>query len=96
MAYPSRHERGYDSNWVRTREVALRRDDYLCVPCRRQGRTTLAKEVDHITPKKQGGTNDLDNLQSICTDCHKAKTRAENSTTLIPVGEDGWPIAQRG
>jgi 5-methylcytosine-specific restriction endonuclease McrA len=33
--------------------------------------------VDHITPKAQGGTDDLSNLQSICDPCHAEKTARE-------------------
>ncbi|WP_424974253.1 HNH endonuclease [Dinoroseobacter sp. S124A] len=92
MGYSSRHERGYGSQWVKVREAAKRRDNGLCVACAKRGITRLMQDVDHITPKAQGGTDDLDNLQCLCRDCHKAKTRAENTKTLIPVGEDGWPI----
>jgi 5-methylcytosine-specific restriction protein A len=51
----------------------------------------MASEVDHIIPKAQDGTDDFDNLQAICTDCHKAKTKAETSGKQI-IGADGWPI----
>jgi 5-methylcytosine-specific restriction protein A len=43
----------------------------------RQGRTTSATEVDHITPKAKGGTDDDDNLQAICADHHREKTARE-------------------
>lgn len=73
----SRHERGYGAAWVRQRELALKRDCYLCRPCSEQGRVTPAREVDHIQPKEQGGTDELANLQSICRACHADKTSAE-------------------
>jgi 5-methylcytosine-specific restriction protein A len=38
---------------------------------------TIATEVDHIVPKSQGGTDDDDNLQAICSPCHKTKTGSE-------------------
>ncbi len=88
----SRHARGYDYRWTKLREHALRRDDYLCVPCRKAGRVTEATEVDHITPKAQDGTDDMENLQSICSDCHKAKTKAETSKRAR-IGVDGWPVS---
>lgn len=40
---------------------------------------TPATEVDHITPKAEGGTDDRSNLQGLCTDCHKAKTKADQA-----------------
>ena len=89
----SRHERGYGYQWQKLRAHILRGDDYLCRPCRIAGRTTEAREVDHIVPKSQDGTDDSDNLQSICTPCHKAKTKAENGANSRPsIGLDGWPI----
>lgn len=74
---PSRHERGYDSKWIKLRLTILRRDGYLCQCCRAQGVPTPAKEVDHITPKAKGGTDDPSNLQSLCRPCHAAKTADE-------------------
>ena len=68
---------------------------HLCQPCAGSGRITIAKEVDHITPKSKGGEDSLDNLQSICTDCHKAKTAEDEGRAYRPkpiIGPDGWPI----
>ena len=73
----SRHERGYGSAWVKARARILTRDSHLCQPCLAKGRPTPATEVDHIKPKAKGGTDDDDNLQAICHDCHKEKTEAE-------------------
>ncbi|UKZ11132.1 hypothetical protein EhVM1_000117 [Emiliania huxleyi virus M1] len=36
-------------------------------------------EVDHIQPLAMGGTNDFHNLQLLCQQCHKNKTRQENT-----------------
>ena len=63
--------------WRRKREGVLKRDAYLCQPCKRLDRITLATEVDHVIPQAEGGSEDETNLQAICTDCHKAKTQAE-------------------
>lgn len=79
----SRHERGYDAAWVSATKRILKRDNYLCQECMRQGRLTPLKvrprdhAVDHITPKARGGTDDDDNLQSLCADCHSDKTATE-------------------
>lgn len=63
--------------WRRKREAVLKRDSYLCVPCKQLNRTTLASEVDHVVPQSEGGSDEDSNLQSICEACHKAKTQAE-------------------
>ena len=49
----------------------------LCVVCEDEGRTRAANEVDHIVPLFNGGADDETNLQGLCEDCHKAKTRAD-------------------
>jgi len=38
-------------------------------------------ETDHIVPLFKGGTNDADNLQALCPDCHACKTGRERSIT---------------
>ncbi|MDO5769444.1 MAG: HNH endonuclease [Psychrobacter sp.] len=73
----SSSERGYGHLWRKLRKTILRRDDYLCVACKRTGRLVPATDVDHIIPKSQGGTDDPDNLQSLCKSCHRHKTATE-------------------
>jgi 5-methylcytosine-specific restriction protein A len=73
----SRHARGYGAAWERLRKAILARDDGLCQPCKRQGRVTVARHVDHITPKARGGTDDPKNLEAICVECHRTKTARE-------------------
>lgn len=45
-------------------------------------------EVDHIIPVSSGGSHSFDNLQTLCTKCHKEKTSLELSklrnSTLLP------------
>ncbi|MET9286490.1 HNH endonuclease [Nocardia beijingensis] len=46
--------------------------------CEAPGCTRLADEVDHIESVGAGGERyDPANLQSLCHDCHQAKTAAE-------------------
>ncbi len=95
----SRHSRGYGSSWDRIRLTILKRDNYLCQECIRQGKLTPLcvrprdHAVDHITPKARGGTDDPDNLQSLCAACHEAKTaRDEGWNRATTIGQDGWPL----
>lgn len=69
--------RGYGGKWPALREMVLRREP-RCVECQKRGRLTLAQEVDHIVPKSRGGTDDIENLQSICRTCHARKTALED------------------
>lgn len=78
----SRHERGYGAAWDRLRVQVLRRDAGICQHCLREsGAVHQGTEVDHRVPKAQGGTDDLDNLQTICKAAHRAKTQAETRGT---------------
>jgi 5-methylcytosine-specific restriction protein A len=99
----SRQSRGYGPEWDRLRAKVLERDKELCQPCARAGRTTMATEVDHITPKAKAArlgwsdarTNHPDNCQAICSPCHKRKTTEETGRTYRPkvaIGLDGWPV----
>lgn len=63
--------------WETVRRQILERDKGLCLLCLAAGRPTVAREVDHILPGEDGGTDRPSNLQSLCVDCHKAKTAAE-------------------
>ena len=71
-------QRGYGSRWRKLRKVVLVRDDYLCCVCGRSGAT----EVDHITPKALGGSDSVDNLQAICSHCHRIKSKNESSGSI--------------
>lgn len=69
-------ERGYGAPWRRLRDEVLREAEHMCVPCRREGRLALAREVHHIIARADGGTDDKTNLEARCTDCHRRATAA--------------------
>lgn len=58
--------------WTSLRKKVLKRDGYRCVKCKRP-----ASEVDHIINVASGGTDDMTNLQSLCTECHQVKSLRE-------------------
>ena len=86
----SRHERGYDSRWVRLRKLVIARDKGLCQACLRQGYVSEGTECDHILPRAKGGEDELSNLQMLCKDCHKAKTARDDRETQRMERRDGW------
>jgi 5-methylcytosine-specific restriction protein A len=94
----SRHERGYGSAWVKLRRQIMERDCGLCQCDQCKGgaiKVTLAQEVDHITPKAQGGTDDPTNLRAVSTECHKRITAEQMGKRKRPrkvISEDGWPV----
>jgi hypothetical protein len=55
---------------IRKRFFVLKRDHYRCCMCKRSG---LELAVDHKVPLAQGGTDALDNLQTLCVDCNRGK-----------------------
>jgi 5-methylcytosine-specific restriction endonuclease McrA len=53
-----------------TRFRVFQRDIYQCCICRISG---VRLEVDHILPLSRGGSDTLDNLQTLCVPCNRGK-----------------------
>lgn len=76
------------------RRAVFLEQGYECAApeCRR---LTTDLELDHIKPLYKGGTDDRDNLQGLCPDCHAAKTARDMGQRPRPpnrgVDADGWP-----
>lgn len=65
-------ERGvYPRNWDSLRRSVYARDRHRCTLCGRKGGRRLALHAHHIVPLSRGGTNTLDNLATLCGDCHR-------------------------
>ena len=72
-------QRGYGSRWRRLRAMYLRRHPLCTDPYQIHGNEVVAAtQVDHIVPRKQGGTDQWDNLQGLCASCHSRKTAQED------------------
>ena len=56
------------------RHEVFKRDNYRCVECgaKKEDGTTL--HIDHKIPVSKGGTDELDNLQTLCSDCNLNKS----------------------
>ena len=54
------------------RERVFAETQYRCAYCG-QKLTEETRTIDHIIPKKRGGTDSIDNLVSACTICNNAK-----------------------
>ena len=57
----------------------LKRDNYTCRKCGRSpGKDkTTELEIDHRIPVAKNGTNDIDNLQTLCHECNQGKKDKE-------------------
>jgi len=51
------------------RLLVYARDGNKCLKCRREDQLTL----DHIIPKAKGGSNSINNLQTLCKSCNGKK-----------------------
>jgi RNA-directed DNA polymerase len=84
VSYPAK-----EGNQVRL--MVLRRDRYTCQRCRAT-RTNL--RVHHIVSKKNGGSDDPDNLITLCHQCHCKMHKSCNDDSAVPtVNADGKPCA---
>jgi len=53
----------------------LKRDNYACVKCGKSPakNNDIELEIDHIIPVSKKGSNDVDNLQTLCRMCNQGK-----------------------
>ena len=61
------YQKGFDYGWSSKREAILNRDRYICQIC---GKKHTRLEVHHIIYRSNGGTDDENNLITLCEDCH--------------------------
>ena len=82
-------------NVLRTNHIML---NPLCVFCKKEGRITLAQEVDHIKPHKENLELFLDetNWQSLCLQCHRFRKKQIETNGFDPYGcnDEGYPLDQ--
>lgn len=70
---PSASAQGYGVNWRRLRQSVARAP---CAQCHKPHEPSF--HLDHIVPKRDGGTNSVHNLQWLCASCHARKTRTQS------------------
>ena len=56
--------------WQRIRMLVLERAGYRCEAC---GKIGARWEIHHKVKLRDGGSNDLENLECLCRDCHFAQ-----------------------
>jgi hypothetical protein len=55
----------------RKRFLVFQRDGYQCQICRKTG---VELELDHVIPVCRGGSDEMDNLQTLCRPCNAGKS----------------------
>jgi len=83
---PSARQRGYDDHWERRRDEHLAMEPW-CRSHRARGEHVRATDVDHISARRAGGSDDHSNLRSLCKSCHSRRTAIDQS---------GWGGATKG
>lgn len=57
----------HNYEWLERRSQAMARDGYACVLCYSQEEL----EVHHVISRKEGGKDNLENLMTLCRQCHE-------------------------
>jgi 5-methylcytosine-specific restriction endonuclease McrA len=65
----------YPRNWNSLRRHVYVRDRHCCTACGRKGGRKVALHAHHVVPLSRGGRNTLDNLVTLCGDCHREAHR---------------------
>lgn len=71
------YQKGFNYRYSSRREAVIHRDNYTCQCC---GKRHVRLEVHHIIFRSQGGTDDENNLITLCKDCHDA---IHNGTLIL-------------
>ena len=61
------YQKGFNYGYSSRREAVLHRDNYTCQCC---GKKNCRLEVHHIVFRSNGGTDDEENLITLCKECH--------------------------
>ena len=65
-------------HWSTTRKKVLIRDGWKCQKCERYlGEDWDEPTIHHITPRYRGGGDNLENLITLCEDCHREIHRTD-------------------
>ena len=62
---PTVAKRGSSAERSKRRVRTLRRDGYRCVACGVVDKTGRSLDADHVLPLERGGSNDLENMQTL-------------------------------
>jgi 5-methylcytosine-specific restriction endonuclease McrA len=87
-----RHRRLGRAEWQTLRRQVWERDDGRCQGpyCRDAAPLPLeAAHIDHRVPLSRGGTNELDNLRTLCRRCHALRSDENHQGMIVAALRDG-------
>jgi len=61
------------------RYEVLKRDGSRCLLCGVSAKDSVL-HVDHVVPRSKGGSNDMDNLQTLCWQCNNGKGNRDDAS----------------
>lgn len=73
------YQQGFNYGFSSRKEAVMNRDSYTCQIC---GAKHTKLEVHHIVYRSKGGTDDEDNLITLCETCHKKVHKGEINVSL--------------
>lgn len=73
------YQKGFNYGFSSRKEAVMNRDSYTCQIC---GAKNTRLEVHHIVYRSKGGTDNEDNLITLCESCHKKIHKGEINVSL--------------
>lgn len=81
--------------WRGLRKLCLERDNYTCYRCEKRNKTGQGLSVHHVIPRIDNGPDELDNLITLCHECHDY-VEMQGYTTLFEImASADLPIHER-
>lgn len=85
--------------WRALRKAVLIRDKNTCFRCQKDSKSGKGMTVHHIQPRSDGGSNEMENLITLCNPCHDY-VECEGFTTLDEIAasaeDEIIPVPDKG
>lgn len=65
--------------WKQRRSECYERDNWTCQDCSVKCRNGVRIQAHHVLARRLGGSDDLDNLVTLCASCHQRRERKDVS-----------------
>jgi 5-methylcytosine-specific restriction endonuclease McrA len=77
--------------WLKRKKECFERDDYKCQDCN----SPFVLDAHHIIRRSRGGSDDLDNLVTLCRICH-SRRHTEHQVRWTPGLKEAREAAAKG